>query len=80
MSVRAKFRVDYISNPDPNAENKTVSLTAVTGDGDPTSENSSFWINTPSGRISLDISNPAAAVQFEDGKEIYVDFTPVPDQ
>lgn len=66
MSVRAKFKCQGNTNG-------TVSLLAVT---DGSEENKAFWQYTPSGSISLTITNPAAMNQFEAGKEYYVDFTP----
>jgi hypothetical protein len=66
MSVRAKFRCN-------NNQNGVVSMHAVyTG----SEENKAFWNATPSGNISLSITNPEAINQFEAGKEYYVDFTP----
>ena len=51
----------------------TVELLAVTGD---TAENKAFFAATPTARIELTISNPAAAETFELGKEYYCDFSP----
>jgi hypothetical protein len=36
-------------------------------------ENKEFFSYTPSGHIELGIINPAAAKQFEPGKEYYID-------
>jgi len=38
-------------------------------------ENSSFWNATPSGQITITVSNPQAFNFFELGEEFYVDFT-----
>ena len=39
-------------------------------------ENEQFFKYTPAGQIRLEVLNPAALDQFEQGKEYYVDFTP----
>ena len=45
---------------------------------DKNSENYSFSQATPSLSLSMYISNPAVLDAFEQGKEYYLDFTPVP--
>ena len=40
-------------------------------------ENARFFQATPGGELRLQVVNDAAASQFEEGKEFYVDFTPV---
>lgn len=71
MSVRAKFRVRTVTH---DAEGTAhIALFAVTGG---TEENESFFAYTPSGDITLGTVNPAAAEQFHEGEEFYVDFTP----
>lgn len=42
---------------------------------DPGNENKSFWEATPSGEITLTITNPEAAFKFVPGTAYYVDFT-----
>jgi hypothetical protein len=44
------------------------------GGYDPSPENKSFWEATPSGEMTMTITNPAAAKQFVVGKTYYVDF------
>jgi hypothetical protein len=66
--------LDY-NRPVP-VEMRSVKLTPVYGNGDPTHENTSFWNATPAGSIELGTINPGAWQQFEIGKEYYVDFTP----
>jgi hypothetical protein len=66
--VRAKFTCT--SN-----QNGQVTFVPVY-DGNPESENGKFFEATPSGSISLGIVNEAASVQFVEGKEYFVDFTP----
>jgi hypothetical protein len=73
-SVRAKFRVSYLkkihTGGDPQGE---VELTAVSGkDGD----NASWSKWTPTGKITMTITNPAAYNVFDPGREFYIDFTP----
>ncbi len=43
---------------------------------DPHDENSKFWAATPSGKLEIGCANPAAAAQFEVGKEYYIDVSP----
>jgi hypothetical protein len=55
----------------------TVKLSAVVGaPEDKDNENAAFWSATPSGQITMTISNPDAAELFELGESYYVDFTP----
>ncbi|PVE25420.1 hypothetical protein DC522_05865 [Microvirga sp. KLBC 81] len=73
MNVRAKFKCQQIvrthGNPEGSAE---VRLTAATS-GEANKEWSKW---TPSGSITMLITNPSAIEAFELGKEYYVDFTP----
>ena len=73
MAVRAKFRVDAITD---NGGYKQLQLFAVADDGTP--ENERYHKYTPCGSISISIDNPAASEQFEVGKSYYVDFTLAP--
>lgn len=72
MSVRAKFKVmDKVKSGDLG--DVRVTLGAVSGsEGD----NASWSKYTPSGELSMTITNPAAYKEFEVGKEFYLDFTP----
>ena len=79
-TVRAKFFVTAINHaatpgPDPYA---TIILMPVFGsyaDGD--NETNKSWSKyTPSGKIEMSVTNPAAIEQFEQGKAYFVDFTP----
>jgi hypothetical protein len=76
MNVRAKFRVTKVSAVDWNPEVRIVELSAVCADGVP--ENERYHRYTPSGSVSLTIDNPPAAVEFDLGKEFYLDFSPAP--
>ncbi|MFA6917001.1 MAG: hypothetical protein WC222_11430 [Parachlamydiales bacterium] len=74
MNVRAKF-VCYGIKDNPSSESKTVTFGAVTSGSE---ENKSFSKYTPSGSIDMVISyDTPASNAFEQGKEYYVDFTPV---
>ncbi len=70
-SVRAKFKVDSITNY--NGGGMKVSASPVYGD---TPENKTFSDNTPTGSLDLNIS-PGKEAQglFEAGKEYFVDIS-----
>jgi hypothetical protein len=83
-TVRAKFRVHDVQENAYN-DNKTgervkqseqVFLSPVYS-SDPNTENYSFSQATPSGQISLWISNPGAWGYFERGAEYVIDFNKV---
>lgn len=70
--VRAKFLVSevrQIARYGPHVQD-AITLTAVSGPGN---EQWSRW--TPSGSITMTITNPDALNQFRIGKHVYVDFT-----
>lgn len=74
MSVRAKFWVTGINHRhigDDSAVNAEVTLEPVYDDAN---KDWSKW--TPSGKITMSITNPNAIAQFELGDEYFVDFTP----
>ena len=85
--VRAKFRVDYKSQPYVvnqwlSDEGKSgiravqdVIMSPVSYEG--SDENKQFFASTPNGQIRLTMTNPKAYEAFQQGKEYYVDFTPV---
>lgn len=76
MAVRAKFRCSSIED---FGYNKRVSLQAVyEGSLGENEENKRFTKATPWGELKMTVDNPAAAIQFEIGKEYYLDFTEVP--
>lgn len=72
MSTRAKFtcQAKTIRGTGENQQN-TFEFTPVTGGSD---ENKSFWKWTPSGSLTLGCVNPS--VNFEPGKDYYLDITP----
>lgn len=73
MSVRAKFRCNSVED---YGQSKKVNLAPVCADkmGD-TPENNSFTKWTPAGALWMTIDNPHASIQFEPGKDYYLDFT-----
>ena len=77
--VRAKFFVKSINHLYPNsakevcAEIKLAPVYGSFGDG---KDNESWSKYTPSGEISMMITNPGAIEKFDLGKSYYVDFTP----
>jgi len=71
MTVRAKVRITSIEKFVGQATMKATPVTGGVG------ENSDYSKFTPSGAITLNISDETkAATFFEVGKEYYVDFTP----
>ena len=71
MSVRAKVRITSIEKFVGQSVMKATPVTGSAGD------NADYSKYTPSGAISLNISDETkAATFFEVGKEYYVDFTP----
>lgn len=80
MAVRARMRVIARGEKNWTAGKKVdaveVKLQAVYSD-DPTNPNYSYSQATPSGEISLMITNPDAFKQFEVGQTFDIDFTPV---
>lgn len=74
--VRAKFRCTSVLSPAwKDAAGRQVNFMAVYGDG---TGNESWSEATPSAQLSMYITNPQAYEQFEEGKDYYLDFTPVP--
>lgn len=71
-SVRAKFRCNSIT--DFGGSSKTIAFMAIYAP-DANGEDAGFTKATPWGEIKMSVDNPAAAVQFEIGKDYYVDFS-----
>lgn len=74
MATRAKFKVNHITVFEHSRE---VELVAVYPDKE-TPENKSYWENTPSGKLTMNITNPAAFSQFVPGKNYYLDISEAP--
>lgn len=74
--VRGKFLVSNVTRTEHSGgyNQVTVNLTAVYG-GDKNSEDNTYASATPSGNITLTITNEAAQAFFKPGEKIYVDFT-----
>lgn len=78
MNVRAKFFVEDIRHSDVPGTDQYASITMKPvfgsyGDGE---VNKSWSKYTPSGSLTIAITNPAAIDAFERGKAYYLDFTP----
>jgi len=75
--VRAKFSVVRVETsvfgPHPDHKTSKVILEARYDETIP--EDQRFQKATPSGRIEMQIDNPAAVAQLVPGKQFYVDFT-----
>ena len=63
----------YSKNPDGSTGSELVKLRAVYGDSPENKEWSKF---TPSGELSITITNPDAYGKLSNGHEFYIDFTP----
>lgn len=75
-TMRAKFQVSNVEKPYDGCER--LSLVAVTEkpfDGEGKSEDNDFARWTPSGTLSIDITNPTLHGKFQQGQKFYLDFT-----
>lgn len=75
MRVRAKFRCSVVEDWGYSKKVKLNAVYPTEEERGTLSENESFNKATPNGELWMTIDNPAAAVQFEPGKEYYLDFT-----
>jgi len=75
--VIAKFRVDSVEHFHHPPKSHSVKLSAVYPSKDDVNmeENKRFSEATPSGQITMFISNPAVYDTFHPGDEFYVEFT-----
>ena len=73
MAVRARFTVSAITD---RGWSKEVELTTIYDQSIP--EDQRFHKATPSGKITMQIDNPAALDQFKLGTSFYADFTALP--
>lgn len=74
--VRAKFfctEKKHIHTTSPNDVLCQITFQAVYGDGKGNEQWSKY---TPSGKLEMSVTNPAAIDKFELGKSYYLDFTP----
>lgn len=74
MRIRAKF---LCNNVDTQPWGENVELSAVTAD---TPENKEWSEATPSGNLTMNISNPGAQGQFQRGEVYFIDITPAKDE
>lgn len=70
MSVRAKFKVQSVTEAEGGL--KSATLSPVTSGS---KENEEFYKWTPGGQITLSTMNPVAAAHFVPGRVFYIDFT-----
>lgn len=85
MGVKAKFKCSsvqsYSNDGGQTIAGKNINLSAVIAynvDGTRNDENEGWSEATPSGTLSIHISNPAAFEQFEEGKDYYLTFEEAP--
>ncbi len=73
MSVRAKFKCQSkVMHGEGDGQFAALSFSASYGEG---RDNKDWSKWTPSGTLTMSITNPSAFVWFEVGKEYYLDFT-----
>lgn len=78
-TMRAKFRVTKVESvglPEPSYE--ILSLHAVTDspfDADGKSDDNSFSRWTPSGDLTMSVTNPSLFGKIKEGEKYYLDFT-----
>ena len=74
--MRAKFFVTSVEKPYDGAEKVNFSpVTSKPFDGEGNSEDNTYSRWTPSGALSLTITNPALHGKFTQGQKFYADFT-----
>lgn len=79
MTVRAKFQRQSIQHHHTyKPEDVCVEIVLVAVWTGENGENIQWSKATPTGRISMTITNPQAVEQFELGKFYYADFSPAP--
>jgi hypothetical protein len=59
-------------------EMRSVTMSPVYANGDPSHENSKFWNATPSGQLQFNSVNLEAVDALELGAEYYIDIAPAP--
>lgn len=77
MNVKARFRCTEIKNlltSSPTDVLATITMIPVYGDG---KGNESWSKYTPSGKLEMNVTNPAAIAGFELGKTYELTFAPV---
>lgn len=86
--MRAKFRVSSVNPPSvaisegvTMAPSQTITAYPVAANGYPADggdENNSYAKWSPSGSLTLSITNPALSNRIKEGDTFYLDFTPAP--
>lgn len=71
--IKAKVKVYNVEDLGNEKYAEVINMAPVYGNGE---ENKSYFKATPSGSISLTITNKDAWGFFAQGKEYFVDFTP----
>ena len=79
--MRAKMQVQTVEGSDTY---ETVIMSAVTGSNKPygpngENEDNTYARYTPSGNLSLNITNPDLIGKFKVGQKFYLDFTEAPE-
>jgi hypothetical protein len=72
--VRGKFQLSQITQTNWGGDGRILIFQAQYDPDLP--EDQSYSKATPTGRIEMQVDNPAALKQFELGKAYYLDFTP----
>lgn len=79
--MRAKMMVQSVEKPNPGME--VLTMAPVCGSApfgpDGESEDNTFSRWTPSGSLSLTVTNPDLHGKFNAGQKFYVDFTEAPE-
>lgn len=76
-NVRAKFKVTEVITTQFNPTYSQTKIVLTPEYDSKLAEDVSFSKATPSGRMEMQIDNPAALAAMPVGKTFYVDFTPV---
>lgn len=76
MSVVAKFRVGHVDAYERSATVFMQPVYAPPGSDERVTdpEDGSFWDATPSGELKMNVTNVAAAEQFQPGQSYYLTF------
>jgi hypothetical protein len=76
-TMRAKFKATKVETISETFQNVTMqAVTEAPFDADGKSDDNSFSKWTPTGQITMSISNPDLIGKIVEGQKFYVDFTP----
>ena len=73
--IRAKFVLSEETRVNWNSDARKLVFSAQYDQNTP--EDQRYSKATPTGRLEMQVDNPAALEQFQLGKAYYIDFTPV---